>query len=105
MLGASAKLLVVRGRKRELVRDDSRVTGYQVRELPIRARAILIPKMKTLTWMLLAATPLAAQPPATQPKALLDDYFKANISGPPEALGLDPFYKKYTSDTHTQTDV
>jgi hypothetical protein len=34
--------------------------------------------------------------PATQQKPLIEDYIRANIGAPPQALGVDPFYKKYT---------
>ena len=48
--------------------------------------------MKTVTAVLLLVASLHAQK-----GALVDDYIKANVSAPPAALGLDPFYQKYTS--------
>src|SRR6266550_4235504 len=48
--------------------------------------------MKTIAAGLLFVSALHAQK-----GALVDDYIKANISAPPAALGLDPFYQKYTS--------
>lgn len=35
------------------------------------------------------------KPAATPEKPLIQDYMRANIGTPPQALGLDPFYKKY----------
>jgi hypothetical protein len=35
----------------------------------------------------------------TRPPALLQDYIRFTVTRPPEALGLDPFYKKYV-DAH-----
>jgi hypothetical protein len=42
-----------------------------------------------------AAARTQEKPPATQEKPLIQDYIRANIGTPPQALGVDPFYKKY----------
>jgi len=34
-------------------------------------------------------------PQTSPPRALIDDYVKANVSAAPASLGFDPFYKKY----------
>src|SRR4051812_4280199 len=42
---------------------------------------------------------LAQQSSSDRPKALITDYFSANISAPPVAVRADPFYTKYTGAT------